>query len=204
MEEINRRIRNISIEMMEYTSRGEFPPYWYTEKMDVLIKWRQELERREFLRLSNAKARQLTDTIKNVAVTICPAECSKHNILWEIIEILTGLTSVLDFSAVFEQRSKFNEEEYGWHMHLAVKTKYCPAALKKFIDQKLQAKKRNIRAFTCVKLITDDKWEQNYMKGNKFNPEKQPAIDKDRFLRNKYNIPDIIYKGKTPIPKLDG
>lgn len=207
METLESKIRyHYDMLMAEIETTGQ-PDLLRLDTIARLEAWREDIKRRDFIRMSNSTKKVTKDSNapKKIALTICPADNTDHKVLYNILDILNGITSIIDYIAVMEQRSNFDEEAHGWHLHLSVVSKYPPAAVKKFILQKLNAKKRNIRAFICAKEQNDDNWEKRYMRGNKKSSDtkltshKTELCKKDEYLRTLYNIPDVIYKNPNSI-----
>lgn len=127
-------------------------------------------------------------SIGRLAITICP-ESGDHNTMLFIMEVVKTVSCIPHGSFVLEQRSEGDEEPYGWHIHATADSTYAPSKVKQFVLQKLKA--RGYNAFVCVKKCYNDAWEENYIKGNKFNALKDKKVLKDKELRLKYNLQDI-------------
>lgn len=155
--------------------------------------WKKEAERQIFIReYKQELIKTRPNEVSKVAITVCPEVSDKHDVLYEILKIIDTIKPIVDYIAVMEQRSEKEEPEKGWHLHLSADSTYAPSKVRQFIVQKL--KSRNIESFVLVKKQYNSLWLENYMKGDKHNVLKNLKVEKDRILRLKYNIPDVIKK----------
>lgn len=135
---------------------------------------------------------------KDMAVTICPEEATYHECLFDIIRRIQNEPHIISGKYCLEQRSKEEEKEKGWHLHLYIQTHVKPSKLHQYITQRLN-KRPSINAFVVVKPCFNSAWEQNYMRGYKGDDDdKKAKCEKDKVLRQKYNLQDI-YDLKSPI-----
>lgn len=135
---------------------------------------------------------------KDMAVTICPEESSYHQCLFDIIRRIQDEPHIVSGKYCLEQRSKEEEKEKGWHLHLYIQTHIKPSKLHQYITQRLN-KRPTVNAFVVVKPCFNSAWEQNYMRGYKGDDlDKKAKCDKDKILRQQYQLQDI-YDLKSPI-----
>lgn len=125
------------------------------------------------------------------AITICP-QSGDYNTLLQIMGLVTQITALPAGTYVIEQRSEGDEEPYGWHVHATYDSTYAPSKVKQFIYQKLKPHgwhRDNCRLY--IKKCYNNAWEENYIRGNKFDASKDRKVLKDKELRLKYNLQDI-------------
>lgn len=125
---------------------------------------------------------------KRIALTICPESHNTYHILDKIVVLVKSCTAIKGGKYVYEQRSEGDEPEYGWHIHLVVDSDYPPSKVRQFVQQKLKSKGINA---TYWATRADDKWEKNYMEGDKHDKTKVGKVKKDAILRDKYGLQKI-------------
>lgn len=128
---------------------------------------------------------------KYVAVTLCPPPeySDTHHHLFIFMDVIKSISAVKSIKYVFEQRSKDDEQEYGWHIHMSICTSYAPSKLHQFIRQKLESKKYKFMWKIALLCRPDDGGFKNkYILGEKTDSTKKPLMIKDKILRERYNI----------------
>lgn len=166
-------------------------------KMNEFNSWKREAERQLFISEYKKVLRQEEQDktpYKKIAYTICPeVNDDEWKTCLRILEVLKTVSAIQSYKAVLEQRSKTIEQGFtGAHIHLSVMSKYPKSKVEQYVKQKL--KSRAINAMHCTKNIKegDNNWEDNYMKGNKFNVQKVDGVLMDRYYRKLLNIPDLF------------
>lgn len=121
-----------------------------------------------------------------IALTICP-DSGDHNTMIEVAKQVATLKCVNSGKYVIEQRSEPGEDPHGWHLHFLIKSTYAPSQVKQYVQQKLKKK------YNCTYYATkaDNRWEENYMQGNKHNTSKDAKVQQDRILRQQLGLQDI-------------
>lgn len=161
------------------------------EKLHEKDRWFQLAKQQLFI--AKVKSEILAQTPKPftkglVALTISP-EDSKLETCQEIIERLKKISAIEKMVWVYEQRTKDpTEEPKGWHIHASITTSYSPSHIKTYVAQVTFKKKRETIVCSVDSKRADANWENNYMRGNKFNPDKEPASKCDVIFRERLGL----------------
>lgn len=95
---------------------------------------------------------------------------------------------------VLEQRSEADQQPYGYHIHWLVEFE-ATSSPQTIAQQVFQCFSKYIAAsnYVDVRDLTEQRWDQEvrYLSGEKIEA-KMPKVLKDRVLRKKYGIPEII------------
>lgn len=125
--------------------------------------------------------------VQSIALTICPDQ-GNHETMLEIARIVATLKAIESGKFVIEQRSKGEEDPYGWHLHFNIVTTYPPSKIKQFVQQKL-ASRNYVATYYATK--SDKNWLERYMSGSKGNEDKTKKVQKDKLLRTQLGLQDI-------------
>lgn len=96
---------------------------------------------------------------------------------------------------VIEQRSESDQDPYGWHLHWLVQfdTQSSKSVIIQQVAQCFQKYISGTNYVDCRPIYSDEDWtaKQKYIEGGK-KEDKMSKVEKDRLLRKKYKLPEII------------
>lgn len=147
------------------------------------------------------------------ALTIRPEEAFQNiDSLSQIVDYVNHASCVKRSWWCFEQTSQGDEQVTGIHVHMTIESTYPVSKVKQYImTQRLLKKDRPRFRFrypdraVLFKECYNNDWFENYMKGDKYNSEKDPKVAKDIVWRRQNGLSDIysyVRQEEAQIPEV--
>ena len=134
------------------------------------------------------------ELIKQKMVTISAKDGINPVKFWQrSIEHITNSKYIEEAIYCLEQRSEADQEPYGWHIHILMKTSQPKC---KIIDKIHKCFKNYITARNYVDVTKPNENSEKYLKGQKIEA-KMKKVEKDIKLREKWGIPNFLEKLKS-------